>query len=335
MRSPPRRGRSGRAASRRSRGWASASTSRGCAAPSRSTSDRRGPWSRPSRASSPGASTLSSGSSPSSGAIGIDADVMIEPGFGATGPATGSCGTGRARSMSTSPPRTRPAGRSPTTRVQLAWNLYLDNPGDDGDLHVWERRWAPEDDERTRSRASTTTGPRSSRGATHRRAGDRRRRRHRELVDLPRSRGRHRADGLRVVHQHLRRRPVPPVVVTTLTRVHGSDRDLLAAVGALRLEAWGPIVGPSAASSRFGVDQHDADAWHCVVFDAACSWRPDVSPSTAISTTCPNGRASAVRDRMRLPLGLASRLVVHPGHQRRGFAGRIIADRLGLAAGRG
>jgi GNAT superfamily N-acetyltransferase len=40
-------------------------------------------------------------------------------------------------------------------------------------------------------------------------------------------------------------------------------------------------------------------------------------------------------DQMHSPIGLASRLVVHPGHWRRGFAERIIADRLDLAASHG
>jgi GNAT superfamily N-acetyltransferase len=38
------------------------------------------------------------------------------------------------------------------------------------------------------------------------------------------------------------------------------------------------------------------------------------------------------REQMRLPLGLASRLVVHPDHRHKGFAARLIVDRLVLAA---
>ena len=32
------------------------------------------------------------------------------------------------------------------TRVQFAWNVYLDNPGGGGDLQVWERRWSRQHD---------------------------------------------------------------------------------------------------------------------------------------------------------------------------------------------
>ncbi|MFL6241843.1 MAG: hypothetical protein ACJ73V_02315, partial [Acidimicrobiia bacterium] len=55
--------------------------------------------------------------------------------------------------------------------------------------------------------------------------------------------------------------------MTTLERVHGDDGDVLTGVGALRLEAWGRIIGQDAAEARFGIDDHDAGAWHCLVLD--------------------------------------------------------------------
>jgi hypothetical protein len=126
---------------------------------------------------------------------------------------------------------------------------------------------------------------------------------------------------------------MPPVVVT-LRRVRGNDDgDVLTAVGALRLEAWGRILGPGAAAARFGVDHDDAGAWHCLVLDDGVlvaagrltvhSTLDDLPESTSFGPYL---------GRMRAPLGLASRLVVHPAHQRRGHAARIIVDRLALAA---
>jgi GNAT superfamily N-acetyltransferase len=123
------------------------------------------------------------------------------------------------------------------------------------------------------------------------------------------------------------------VVVTTLIRVHGNDGDVLTAVGVLRLEAWGRIIGRDAAEARFGVDRHDAGAWHCVVLDdgaPVAAGRLTVHP---ILDSLPESTSFGPYLRqMRVPLGLASRLVVHPAHQRRGHAARIIADRLVLAA---
>jgi len=121
--------------------------------------------------------------------------------------------------------------------------------------------------------------------------------------------------------------------VTRLTRVHGNDGDVLTAVGSLRLEAWGRIIGRDAAEARFGVDHHDADAWHCLVLDdgalvAAGRLTVHASPDDLPESTS----FGPYLGQMRVPFGLASRLVVHPAHQRRGHAARIIVDRLALAA---
>jgi GNAT superfamily N-acetyltransferase len=122
-------------------------------------------------------------------------------------------------------------------------------------------------------------------------------------------------------------------VVVTLIRVRGDDADVLTVVGALRLEAWGRLLGPDAAAARFGVDHHDAGAWHCLALDEGApvaagrltvhSDLDDLPESTSFGP---------YRGQMRVPLGFASRLVVHPAHQGRGHAARIIVDRLVLAA---
>ena len=125
------------------------------------------------------------------------------------------------------------------------------------------------------------------------------------------------------------------MVVTAPTRVHGSDRDLLTAVGALRLAAWAPIVGPNAAS-RFGVDEHDATAWHVVVFDdGALVAAGRLTIHLDLDGLPERTSFGPYVAHMRVPLGLASRLVVHPAHARRGFAELVIADRLELAAEHG
>ena len=124
--------------------------------------------------------------------------------------------------------------------------------------------------------------------------------------------------------------------MTTLTRAHGSDRDLLAAVGALRFQAWCPIVGSSAASSRFGIDEHDAVARHTVVFDdGALVAAGRLTIHTHLDDLPEWASFGPYVAEMRVPLGLASRLVVDPGHAHRGFAGLVIADRLQLAADHG
>jgi hypothetical protein len=121
-------------------------------------------------------------------------------------------------------------------------------------------------------------------------------------------------------------------VVVTLERVRGDDARALTAVRALRLEAWGRLLGPDAAA-RFDVDRHDAEAWHCLVHHEGVpvaagrltvhSDLDDLPESTSFTPY--------VRQ-MRVPLGIASRLVVRPDCQRRGHAARIIVHRLVLAA---
>lgn len=78
--------------------------------------------------------------------VGIDADVMTEPGYGAYWAGTGKLRYGLSPLHVDFAPQDSAGWAIAETRVQLAWNLYLDNPGGNGDLQVWERSWSREDD---------------------------------------------------------------------------------------------------------------------------------------------------------------------------------------------
>ena len=115
--------------------------------------------------------------------------------------------------------------------------------------------------------------------------------------------------------------------------MRGNDGDVLRTVSALRLEAWGRVLGHDAAAARFSVDHHDADAWHCLVFDESVPVAAGrLTVHSSVDDLPEMTSFGPYLEQMRVPLGLASRLVVHPAHQRRGHAARIIVDRLALAA---
>ena len=120
-----------------------------------------------------------------------------------------------------------------------------------------------------------------------------------------------------------------------LTIQCGEDApELLASVHELRIAAWEPIIGRSDALERFGLDEHDNRSWHCVLED-------DTGEKLVAGgrlTVCGDLEAlpesasfEPFADQMSLPLGVAGRLVVHPDHQNRGLAERIITTRLDLA----
>jgi hypothetical protein len=78
--------------------------------------------------------------------IGIDADVMSEPEYGRYWSGSGKLRQGLTPIHVDFAPQDSAGWAIADTRVQLSWNVYLDNPSGGGDLHVWERRWRPEDD---------------------------------------------------------------------------------------------------------------------------------------------------------------------------------------------
>jgi hypothetical protein len=78
--------------------------------------------------------------------IGIDADVMVEPGYGQYWAGNGKLRHGATPIHVDFAPQDSPGWAVAETRVQFAWNLYLDNPGGGGDLQVWDRRWLRDHD---------------------------------------------------------------------------------------------------------------------------------------------------------------------------------------------
>lgn len=121
--------------------------------------------------------------------------------------------------------------------------------------------------------------------------------------------------------------------MTTIERVRGSDPVELAAIDVLRNAAWGPIVGDHEAAARFGIDEHDRDAWHCVVHHGTELVAAGRLTAHDDCDQLPEAASfGPYRSHMHPPFGLGSRIVVHPDHRGRGFAEMIIADRLALAA---
>jgi hypothetical protein len=77
---------------------------------------------------------------------GVDADVMTEPGLGAYWAGNGKVRHGASPIHVDFAPQDSAGWAVAETRVQLAWNVYLDNPGGGGELTVWDRCWSPEHD---------------------------------------------------------------------------------------------------------------------------------------------------------------------------------------------
>ena len=121
--------------------------------------------------------------------------------------------------------------------------------------------------------------------------------------------------------------------MTTITRIRGHDDATLEAIGALRLRAWVPIVGRPAAALRFGIDEHDAGAWHCVVHhEEKLVAAGRLTVHDTFEDLPERASFSPHVGSMRPPFGLASRLVVDPSHEHHGFAELVIVDRLALAS---
>jgi hypothetical protein len=71
---------------------------------------------------------------------------MIEPGYGPYWAGNGKLRNGVTPIHVDFAPQDSAGWAIAETRVQFAWNVYLDNPGDGGDLQVWERRWSRQHD---------------------------------------------------------------------------------------------------------------------------------------------------------------------------------------------
>lgn len=117
----------------------------------------------------------------------------------------------------------------------------------------------------------------------------------------------------------------------TLACTLGSDAPL-DEIGALRRNAWEPIVGADLADDRFGIDDEDHTAWHVVVsHDDALVATGRLALRTQLTDLPESTSFSGWTHSMVTPLGFASRLAVHPAKQGKGLAERVIAERLTLS----
>ena len=103
-------------------------------------------------------------------------------------------------------------------------------------------------------------------------------------------------------------------------------------IGALRREAWGPLIGPDRADERFGIGEEDRTAWHILITSGDALVAAGRLSVRQRSSDLPDAESfERWTHLMATPLGFASRLSVHPSSQGLGLAERIIDERLNLA----
>ena len=103
-------------------------------------------------------------------------------------------------------------------------------------------------------------------------------------------------------------------------------------VVALRVAAWGPVIGIEAARARFGWDAADESAYHVVIeTEGSYVAAGRVAVVTASDPLPDESSYDPHRAHMRFPVAVTSRLVVHPDHRGRGHAGAVIDARVALA----
>lgn len=78
--------------------------------------------------------------------LGIDADIMTEPGFGPYWAGNGKLRIGRTPLHVDFAPQDSAGWAVHAAHAQLAWNLYLSDPDGQGHLLLWDKEWRPEDD---------------------------------------------------------------------------------------------------------------------------------------------------------------------------------------------
>jgi hypothetical protein len=79
-------------------------------------------------------------------AVGLDASIMEEPGWGAYFAGSGKLRNGASPIHVDFAPQDSSGWAVGQSCCQLAWNLYLDVPDLGGELIVWDKLWQPEDD---------------------------------------------------------------------------------------------------------------------------------------------------------------------------------------------
>lgn len=79
-------------------------------------------------------------------AVGFDAEVAREPGYGRYWAGTGKLRNGFSPIHVDFAPQDCAGWSIADISVQLAWNFYLQVPDRGGELLLWDRQWRPEDD---------------------------------------------------------------------------------------------------------------------------------------------------------------------------------------------
>jgi hypothetical protein len=79
-------------------------------------------------------------------ALGFDAGLMQEPGWGAYFAGTGKVRNGVSPIHVDFSPQDSPDWAVGSLEVQLAWNYYIRVPSSGGELLVWDKQWQPEHD---------------------------------------------------------------------------------------------------------------------------------------------------------------------------------------------
>ena len=113
------------------------------------------------------------------------------------------------------------------------------------------------------------------------------------------------------------------------------DPEALMEVESFRLGVWEEILDHKAASERFSLDQFDYDSWHFLHMNKGCiigCGRLIIADSELhVPDLC---SFKPYLNRMRYPLGVMNRLVVHQDYRGNGVAHNINRQRVSFACER-
>ena len=113
----------------------------------------------------------------------------------------------------------------------------------------------------------------------------------------------------------------------------GDDNiEVLKQVEALRLKVWSRLINQKTATTRFGLDRFDYEAWHVVFRDG----KAIIGGGRLIVAADKQGVPDLCSfkpylDCMEYPIGVMNRLLVHWMYQRKGIAEQINLKRIELA----
>jgi predicted GNAT family N-acyltransferase len=116
----------------------------------------------------------------------------------------------------------------------------------------------------------------------------------------------------------------------------GSDNpEALMQVESFRLDVWKEILDHEAASARFGLDQFDYESWHFLYLKAGniigCGRLIIAENEQEVPDLC---SFKPYLDRMRYPMGVMNRLVVHRDYRGNGVAQNINQQRVSFSCER-